>query len=152
LSQTDRRTKAPGAKTDAILVASHVPPDEPSPDKPPEKGDWIQVQDFDHYDKIVSVDDNGIRIWWLIRKFELASLKSNYRIVRRKDAPLQVGDKGLLDGKIECFVLRAQPMGNLIRIVFRAKDITENLHEFAEIDRSRFTLTRPVFDRRRIDR
>jgi len=118
-------------------------PSAPPPDKPPAVGDWVLL---DCVAGPVKVD----------AEFQYSAQKFHYkdryarveRILRRKGDPLKVGDRGLLDGKIDCWIRGIGGDGTLM-VVFSQADISDGicLDEWAWINRFRFVLIEPVYEK-----
>jgi len=133
------------------------PPDLPAKSlqagKPPEKEDWVVITNKD------IVGDNPWAKPFKVRKKSgdycyLADgpigddscwCRSELRIVRRSDAPLQKGDRGLLDGKIEVWIRYIG--GRKLQLIFSSEELKMGRMptEEAWIRPDRFTLTEPVY-------
>jgi hypothetical protein len=116
-------------------------------DKPPEVGDWVVVREEPPPCLVIGCDGQFVK--YRYRGTNFSCHRSDVEIVRRKDDPLQKGDGGLLDGKIEVWV--DSPAGDLLCLVFRKEDVGQSKEigvQEAWVWTDRFTLTEPVYDRK----
>lgn len=118
------------------------------PDKPPAVGDWVVFTTWPNRKPFKIL---GTKIQCGTKTYELSDdgwTQSPHlmRIVRLHGAPLQKGDRGLLDGKIEVWVSDADSKDGLIYFVFRSEDIGADCEfgvEMVYTRPDRFTLTEP---------
>jgi len=143
------------------LTVERVYPVPPPAERPPEKGDWVlgtetlrrlDPKDWSYWSK-------PHKITRISPEDKVAHFSSGFacrfqylRIVRRAADPLRVGDEGLLDEKIRCWINNAFEVWRNGRpiVVFKKEHVGNTNYaqvDYAELDRSRFVLVEPVYDR-----
>lgn len=131
-------------------VGKSGPPIGSPPDKPLGVGDWVLGTYLDGQQESTPLKVTGINQRDVFTGgFRAAWPLNTIRIVRRSDAPLQKGDRGLLDGKIEVWIADPAVVDGLIDFVFAKENIEsfykEDFGEGGFIRPDRFTLVEPVY-------
>jgi len=126
-----------------------LPAKSPQAGKPPAVGDWVMIGDYIKPQKILRIEPK--RGWddeqlWI--KDGWYYPKSLHKVVRLRDAPLEKGDRGLLDGKIEVWIDTVTD-DKCLWLVFGKRDVGMALGatgvDYALVALRRFTLTEPVY-------
>jgi hypothetical protein len=130
-----------------------------SPEPPVGVGDWVSPfhreigEDILKVTKILPGGALRLSEWengsWVT--VSTGQRSDDVYVIRPAGAPLQRGDRGLLDGKIECWVVVPCDCEKKVSLVFQAGDVqrvvNEEVVDEAFVNPSRFLLTCPVWEK-----